>query len=154
MGDTNIPLQESAPEAQIELMWRERFGFGLPPLERIKRLLDDVEHWVSIDEDNQIYHKIFPEFTIRQGEIIKEDFQESWTYKFPNPNAHSFEVELRYFETLIHKETFVTCDGGRYQIPLPESDPSNSDNKYFIKKIILLIKLLKFFGNTILLMML
>lgn len=53
MGDTNIPLKESASEAQIELMWRDRFGFGLPSLERMKRLLDDFEDWISINEDVQ-----------------------------------------------------------------------------------------------------
>ncbi|VEP12155.1 conserved hypothetical protein [Hyella patelloides LEGE 07179] len=145
LSDTNIPLQESASEEQIELMWRERFGFGLPPLERMKRLLDDFEDWISINEDVQIYHKIFPEFTIRKGKIIKGDFHELWTDRFSNPNAHSFEVELRYFETLIHKETFVMCDGGHYQIPLPEIDTSNSDSKYFIQKDNFAYKIAKIF---------
>jgi hypothetical protein len=154
LGDTNIPLTDSASEEQIELMWRERFGFGLAPLERMKRLLDDVKHWVSIGEDNQIYHQTFPEFTIRQGKIINEHFREAWTDKFPNPNAHSFEVELRYFEKLIHKETFVMCDELRYRIPLPEINPSNSISKYFLKKDDFAYKIAKIFGNTILLTML
>ena len=145
LGDTNIPLKESASEAQIELMWRDRFGFGLPPLERMKRLLDDFEDWISINEDAQIYHKIFPEFTIRQGKIIKETFRESWTDKFFDPNAHSFEVELRYFETLIHKETFVECDGNRYQVPLPKINQSNSDSKLFIPKDSFAYKIAKIF---------
>ena len=142
LGDTNISLQESATEVQIELMWRERFGLGLPPLERMKRLLEDSEDWVRMNEDEHIYHKIFPEFTIRQGKTIHEKFDEPWIKIFPNPSAHSFEVELRYFETLIHKETFVACDSNRYQIPLPEIpypemseiNTSNSDVKYFIRK--------------------
>ena len=145
LGDTNIPLQESASEAQIELMWRERFGLGLPPLERMKRLLEDFEDWVSMNEDAQVYHKLFPEFTIRQGKIVNENFCERWTDMFPNPNAHSFEVELRYFETLIHKETFVMCDGGRYQIPLPKINTSNSDSKYCIHKDSFAYKIAKIF---------
>lgn len=145
LGDTNIPLKESASEAQIELMWRDRFGLSLPPLERMKRLLDDVEDWTSINEDDQIYHKIFPEFTICQGKIIRENFCESWTDNFPNPNAHSFEVELRYSETLIHKETFVECDDGRYQIPLPEINSSNSDSKFSIPKDSFAYKIAKIF---------
>ncbi|MGB5634608.1 MAG: ATP-binding protein [Waterburya sp.] len=145
LGDTNIPLKESASEAQIELMWRDRFGFGLPSLERMKRLLDDFEDWISINEDAQIYHKIFPEFTIRKGELIRNNFHESWTDNFPDPNAHSFEVELRYFETLIHKETFVECDGGRYQIPLPKINSSNSDSKFSIPKDSFAYKIAKIF---------
>lgn len=112
-----------------------------------KRLLDDFEDWISINEDKQIYHKIFPEFTIRQGKIINETFSELWTDKFPDPHAHSFEVELRYFETLIHKETFVECDGDRYQIPLPKINPSNSDSKFFISKDSFAYKIAKIFGQ-------
>ena len=134
LGDTNIPLKESAPEAQIELMWRERFGLGLPPLERMILLLNDFEDWVSINEDTQLYHKQFPEFTVRQGRQINKHFNEPWSERFPNINAHSFEVELRYFETIIHKETFVTCDGGRYQIPMPKIDTSDSARKFYIQE--------------------
>lgn len=134
LGDTNIPLQESAPEAQIELMWRERFGLGRPPLERMKLLLDDFEDWVSINDDTQLYHKQFSEFTVRQGKQINDHFRESWSERFPDISAHSFEVELRYFETIISKETFVTCDGCRYQIPLPKIDISNSERKFYIQE--------------------
>jgi hypothetical protein len=145
LGDTNIPLQESAPEAQIELMWRERFGLGLPPLERMKLLLNDFKDWGSINEDTQLYHKQFPEFTVRQGKQINDHFRESWSDRFPDISAHSFEVELRYFETIIHKETFVTCDGGRYQIPLPKIDISNSERKFYIQETSFAYKLAKIF---------
>lgn len=145
LGDTNIPLQESAPEAQIELMWRERFGLGLPPLERMKLLLDDFKDWGSINEDAQLYHKQFPEFTVRQGKQFQENLYESWSVLFPDSSAHSFEVELRYFETIIQTETFVTCDGGRYQIPLPKIDNSNSERKFYIQKNSLAYKIARIF---------
>ncbi len=145
LGDTNIPLQESAPEAQIELMWRERFGLGLPPLERMKLLLNDFKDWESINEDAQLYHKQFPEFTVRQGKQINDHFRESWSDRFPDISAHSFEVELRYNETIIYKETFVTCDGGRYHIPLPKIDISNSERKFYIQETSFAYKLAKIF---------
>lgn len=145
LGDTNIPLKESATEAQIELMWRERFGLGLRPLERMKLLLNDFEDWVSINEDTQLYHKQFPEFTVRQGRQIKECFRESWSDRFSDINAHSFEVELRYFETIIHKTTFVSCDGGRYQIPMPEIDSSDPVGKFYIEEKSFAYKIAKIF---------
>lgn len=145
LGDTNIPLQESAPEAQIELMWRERFGLGLPPLVRMELLLNDFEDWVSINEDTQLYHKQFPEFTVRQGRQINEHFREPWSERFPDISAHSFEVELRYFETIIHKETFVTCDGGRYQMPMPKIDISDSVRKFYIEEKSFAYKIAKIF---------
>lgn len=145
LGDTNIPLQESAPEAQIELMWRERFGLGLPPLGRMELLLNDFEDWVSINDDTQLYHKQFPEFTVHQGRQINEHFREPWSERFSDISAHSFEVELRYFETIIHKEMFVTCDGGRYQIPMPKIDSSDSVRKFYIEEKSFAYKIAKIF---------
>jgi hypothetical protein len=133
LGDTNTPLGESASDDQIELMWRERFGLGLTPLERIRILLNDTHHWISVAEDKQLYHKQFPEFTIRQGKTIHNPFRETWTDSFSDVSAHSFEVELRYFGTILHTETFVMCDGGRYQLPLPELDTSTSPTTYYVK---------------------
>lgn len=59
LGDTNTPLGESAPEERVELMWRERFGIGAPPLERIARLLNDPEQWERPSE-KEINHVCFP----------------------------------------------------------------------------------------------
>lgn len=122
LGDTNTPLSETAQEDQIELMWRERFGFGLSPFKRAEILLSDPHAWISVNDDRQIYHEQFPEFTIREGRIVKEDFQERWTKNFSNIRAYSFEVEVRFFETILAVRTFVRCDDNRYQIPLPYID--------------------------------
>src|SRR5690348_6036768 len=48
LGDTNIPLDASASEEMIELLWRERFGIGLNPLSRFQRLLDEPAEWIEI----------------------------------------------------------------------------------------------------------
>lgn len=147
LGSTNIPPKESAPEAQIELMWRERFGLGLSPLQRMKLLLNDFEDWSRIDEDNQLYHNQFPEFTVRKGKRIDDHFSERWTDNFEQPYAYSYEVELRYFETIIFKETFVACDGSRYQIPIPEIDNDNvdSERKFYVQEDSLAYKIAKIF---------
>ncbi|MBD1920986.1 ATP-binding protein [Microcoleus sp. FACHB-831] len=146
LSDTNTPLKGSASEAQIELMWRERFGLLLPPLERMKLLLNDFKDWGSINEDTQLYHKQFPEFTVRQDKQINEPFApEPWSACFPDTSAHSFEVELRYFETIIHKERFVSCDGGRYLIPLPKIERSNSERKFYIQQTSFAYKIAKIF---------
>jgi hypothetical protein len=119
LGDTNIPVKESAPDEMIELMWRERFGFGLTPLERMHRLLADTESWVSIDEDNYLYHREFPEFTIQRGKELVDPFKEPWVDRFPDSNAYSFYVTLNYHTTVLDQIAFVVVDGGRYTIPLP-----------------------------------
>ena len=119
LGDTNTPLREAAPEEHIELMWRERFGLVLDPLARVHQLFSNPDDWISLDGDNSLYHRQFPEFTVRVGDRIQE-YRERWALEFPNGNAHSYYVEVRYLSTLLERHAFVSCDGGRYQVPLPE----------------------------------
>ena len=118
VGDTNTPLKESAPEDKIELMWRERFGVDLKPLERLRLLLGEHDKWVSNQGDEYLYHEQHPEFVIRRSDH-EEDFSEPWTERFPDPTAHRYEVCFYHYNTVLRRSTFVSCDGGRYQIPLP-----------------------------------
>ena len=121
LGDTNIPLISTTPEDKIELMWRERFGFGLDPLSRLTKLLDeDLSNWVKIESESYIYHRQFPEFTIVDGENINARYEEPWTRNFPDHTAWSYYVEVRYLTTILKKVLFVACDGGRYKIPAPK----------------------------------
>lgn len=130
LGDTNTPLRECAPDEHVELMWRERFGFGLTPMQRFERLIDDVDNWERVDEDSYLYHKEFPEFTIRDGRELNDSFRESWTTKFPDSSASSFEVELRYHSTVLKKLTFVRCDGVRYRVPMPKFQNTSGSVRY------------------------
>jgi len=130
--ETNIPLAESAPEDIIELMWRERFGFALDPLSRLERLLDKKADWVNLrTAASYIYHRSFPEFTIQDGKTLVNPFVEPWTKKFPDPSAQSYYVEVRYHSTILKQIVFVSCDGGRYRVPLPQRD--SDAKKWFIQ---------------------
>jgi hypothetical protein len=86
LGDTNIPKDSSAPDDHVELMWRERFGLGLSPLQRMERLLDEPERWKKRG-DEYMYYEQFPEFTIVDGETAVENFSEPWTQHFPDKSA-------------------------------------------------------------------
>ena len=119
IGDTNVPLRESASEESIELAWRERFGLGLSPLRRAFRLLQESDKWQSVGGE-ALYHKEFPEFTVIEGKTLVQGFQEEWTTHFPDKTARSYSVELRYGTTVLRALTFVSCDGGRYSLPLPQ----------------------------------
>ena len=120
IGDTNVPLRESAPEDMIELMWRERFGLGMSPLQRALRLLTDRNAWTHVGGDEYLYHEHFPEFVLQKGEDLNEDFEEPWTRRFPDKKAWSFQIELRYGGTVLRKFAMVRCDGGRYTVPIPD----------------------------------
>jgi hypothetical protein len=119
IGDTNVPLRESATEASMELAWRERFGLGLPPLRRAFRLLEQPERWEKVEGEAYLYHHEFPEFTIVEGKTLVAGFREPWTQEFPDPAARSYVVQLRFGTTILRELIFVSCDGGRYSLPLP-----------------------------------
>ena len=121
LGDTNTPLNETAPEDRIELMWRERFGIGLAPLERLKRLLRNPSGWEGPETAKHNY--AYPEFTIVQPEDEFEPWEEDWVKTFPDPSARKCIVEARYHSTVLRRLTMVVCDGGRFTFPLPEVGP-------------------------------
>ena len=120
IGDTNISLNNSAPEDHIELMWRERFGIELPPLRRMSMLLDETDAWEEKGADGCLYHRDFPEYKIIEGKKLTSNFVEEWSEKFPDPHASSFYVELWHDSTILKKSIFVLVDGARYTVPLPE----------------------------------
>ena len=126
VGDTNVPLKECAPDEMVELMWRERFGLAMHPLARFELLLENPQAWIPVEGDAYIYNQEFPEFVLRRGDIVTDDFREPWTQRLPDPTAHSYYVHLEYFGTVLRKYVFVSCDGGRYQIPLPDRQPDGS----------------------------
>jgi hypothetical protein len=120
IGDTNVPLKESAPPDLVELMWRERFGLGLSPLERAERFLSEPERWKKMSE-GYLYYVDFPEFTIVDGETMRETFVEEWTTRYPDKTARSFDVQLRYHTTLLERFTSsrATARGTGYRYPSP-----------------------------------
>jgi hypothetical protein len=126
LGDTNIPLCEAAPEDHVELMWRERFGLGLHPLARLEQLVQEKTKWVQVQGESYLYHRDFPEFTICHGKALNPRFSMAWTKTFPDPNAWSYEVEVKFLTTILRKIPFVSCDGGRYHVPFPEPDTTGN----------------------------
>ena len=131
IGDTNISLNNTAPEDHVELMWRERFGIGLPPLRRMLMLLEQPDEWEKMGGDSYLYHRDFPEYKIIEGKELNSNFVEEWSEKFPDPHASSLYVELWYNSTILKRSTFVLVDGARYMVPLPEPI---SEGKWKISK--------------------
>lgn len=132
LGDTNTPLKETAHENYIELMWRDRFGLDLDVASRIFILVNEKDKWVKNNSESYIYHKDFPEFTIKDGKISNSEFQLSWTKKFPDITAWSYCVEVRCHSTILTRLLFIACDGGRYKVPMPMWDENKQE--WFINK--------------------
>lgn len=58
--------------------------------------------------------------TIAWGLSANEDFQEPWANGFADPHATSSHVDFFYHGALVYRELYVTVDGGRVSLPLPE----------------------------------
>jgi len=85
LGDTNIPLKETAPEDHIEIMWRERFGI-------LK------SQTMSLEED----------FPVKLG-----DTRERVLEALGKPDATGWQIEQYYSEgiEISYDQHFGTVDG-------------------------------------------
>lgn len=102
----------------------------IDPLETLLALMDEPENWIKVDRDEYIRHRYQPQFVIKRGKTINDDYREPWAQRFPDPHATSFHVEYWLSTTLLKSSLFVTTDGGRFDIPAPrlrKIDPARED---------------------------
>lgn len=116
----NTPKHGVASIADIENMWRQRFGLDAPPLERLKNYLPKYEEWEKMEE-SYWYHKQFPEFTIKRiGEIIEDSKHTSWERVALNPTSYEYEMGFFYHQTLLKKISFILYDEMREETVKPK----------------------------------
>jgi hypothetical protein len=65
------------------------------------------------------------------GATVNETFEESWNKRFPDPIGRSLVVRLLYRGSPIYEWVFVSVDGGRYLLPMPERV---GDDNFGVKK--------------------
>lgn len=122
--DTNTAKDSTASIADVEAMWRQRWGLDLTPLERMRIYLSEHENWESIFQDNSntYYYTKFPEFKVRKGAHFEnENFGEAWLDNFRNVMCS--HVDVCYYETILQRILFFECEN-RFLIPLPEEEVS------------------------------
>ena len=56
------------------------------------------------------------------GLTINDDFQEKWVEIFPDKSASSHYIDIFYNGMVVFRIPYVTVDGGRCYLPLPERD--------------------------------
>ena len=96
------------------------------PLIRFRKFLNKPQNWEKFQgvNDNQyIYcYKKYPNFqiVIDWDKDIVDNFQEEWMSFSPgNQNNASYYVKLEVNGMLLGKELFVSLDGHRYFVPVP-----------------------------------
>ena len=85
-----------------------------------KEFINEEECWVC-ERDNT--------FQIHKGDD-RRPFRERWTEVFPDQNGSMFEVHLKIQGTTIKSYHFISGDGGRYTLPLPELVVVDEDPSY------------------------
>ncbi|WP_437286640.1 hypothetical protein [Sorangium sp. So ce406] len=99
----------SGPSYRYELQTSTTYSSGAPTTS-----IDVVSHSLVATFKNDIA------ITIGWGLRSLDDFQEDWANGFPDPHASSSFVDMFYNGTLIYRELYVTVDGGRVALPVPE----------------------------------
>ena len=69
-------------------------------------------------------------FQIQRGDS-KGEFRESWTQRYPDKNTRGCSVYLKINNSTIKELTFISLDGGRISVPLPDRRYENEEFKYF-----------------------
>lgn len=118
VGSKTVNQPSSAPDKNIEA-----FEKLLENSSWRKELIDHKEVWFC-DKDNT-YH-------IEIGDRIGE-WQEKWAKVYPDVNSSQYPVYLKISNVTIKELTFISCDGGRIFVPLPELR-SDSDQAGYIWK--------------------
>lgn len=103
----------------------------------------DKDQWEkrTIDEQTIYFYREDNNYKIEQDYNSRSVWErrEPWMSKFPDGHISQYRVYLKYGETKIAELQFLSCDGARYFIPLPErrfpDEGSSSDNieYYWVK---------------------
>ena len=141
-GDTNTPRNKSALPHEIERMWRERFGLDMPPLERVRRYLDDPGEWSLVSEqafsgDGSYYYTVFPEFTLRFEGLDSpwNTGNEEWTRgEIATDGTLTCHVNLHYHQTLLRRTRYVSFNDGQKSMIPPQWAPRGAGRFYFYRE--------------------
>ena len=98
--------------AELSRQVRDRNGVGRPAGDPLGTPVDSHGMSAALRADLAV--------TLAWGLKSNEDFHEEWANQFSDPHATSSYVDLFYNGALIHRELYVTVDGGRASLPLPE----------------------------------
>jgi len=85
-----------------------------------KELIHNREIWIA--EDNNT-------FQIQLGDEGYE-FCESWTEVYPDQNAKRYPVYLKIDNSIIKELDFISLDGGRIFVPIPDRTFESDNVKY------------------------
>lgn len=91
---------------------KDEFDFFITHSHWEFKLFDNTQTWICEDTD---------EYQLVEWNVVVEKFQEEWTRIFPdNNNNASYQLFLKRNGIIVREFTWVSCDGGRVWMPIPE----------------------------------
>ena len=120
--DTNTPIDESADINHVEYLWKKRFHLNETPLDKFLYYLQQPEKWErSPDcEDDIEFYTSSPEFTLRSEHDDTRDGYEYYLFSQTDPRPHWYNLDLKYYQTVLRTFTLIAMDGGRWTAIAPD----------------------------------
>lgn len=142
---------DPATDAQMEKMWRERFGLDKSIKERFFLYLEDFENWTQTnDQYGCFYYNDFPEFTlVGDDEESSYDWKDHWTDKtdFVVKRTNLNCWQFKYHTTTITSTYILGADDNKCTIPYPEVEGRKEPFRFYFSKKSKSYKLALFFHN-------
>ncbi len=102
-----------------------------------KEHINHREVWIA--EDNNT-------FQIQSGDE-GDEFHESWTEMYPDQNTRRYPVYLKIDNSIVKELDFISLDGGRIFVPMPDRTVEDGNVKYLWNLNSLEIKVCKVIGH-------
>ena len=83
------------------------------------------QEWQCIGELRVLKNDVRISF-LRDEDVVS-DFKEPWANKFPDSYAVSISVKYRFNGAVVYEDIFVTVDGGRCILPMPDAGSNTVD---------------------------
>ncbi|KAB8033598.1 hypothetical protein [Fluviispira multicolorata] len=131
LGDTNTSKISTASDAQIEKMYKERFGFYLPILDRFKYLLSNREDWEgNFEKSDTMYHKNFPEFKILRSKPEKFRGEGFSCFFLAWDENHTGTLLFKHHNTVVYKCEYFWGNQLSHFFPYPKENSPDWNELY------------------------
>ena len=114
-GDDQIGITEivdAAPKPDVFAKWKSLLQNGQWSERELSGEHGNKTVWTSVEDPSYQIENIY--------EVEVENFSEPWAKGFPDQHASSYWINLKVAGATVSQEMFVSLDGGRYFVPIPE----------------------------------
>ncbi len=122
VADTNTPINRSADINHIEYLWQKRFHINETPLNKFLYYLQQPDKWQKspIYENDIDFYTYAPEFTLKCERDDTRDGYEYYLFSQTDPKPHWYNLDLKYYQTVLQSFTLMVMDGGRWTAIAPD----------------------------------